>query len=504
MARKKRPNDIIEIDGVSYTLMEKIESNTSVREVPYKLKDLVEEIDEGDLCRDVLIQRTDDQWTRKQKSKLIQSILMGRPIGNILTAAGRSESQNYCITSLLDGLQRTTAIVEYVHGKYSLSKNTPPVNCRFKSESGQIIEHEFDVAGKKFNQLPEVIKNFILEYRLTTYKYVGFTDEELDDVVYCVNNGKTPTPYQKMRFLLGSENMRYIQPICNSSLWKDIKSCKAKNDSILSCVIRSLMIFVRYPFENLNTSTMMAFIDDEEFDRYVTKEDMITLRHLVDELAEIKKQLTEEELEALDACTIPNFLMSLNKFNNMPNPDGKTFIEFLREFWNNAEAMKDFNNHCVSGSGAIQYSSDNIEARQYALDDLLDDYLDCIIDNSSSDSSNDNSIDDNIFDEEYAFDDELKRNYANFTENELGSYVSDIMADDDIDTYGMREEEENYDTDGTASPGDSEIDNGAEESGTGEYYERTGEIEEGGGSTANDDRSLPENCSSSGQTGRAG
>lgn len=500
MARKKMPNDIIEIDGVSYTLMEKIESNTSVREVPYKLKDLVEEVDEGDLCRDVLIQRTDDQWTRKQKSKLIESILMGRPIGNILTAAGRSESQNYCITSLLDGLQRTTAIVEYVHGKFSLNKNTPSINCRFKSETGQIIEHEFDVAGKKFNQLPEVIKNFILEYRLTTYKYVGFTDEELDDVVYCVNNGKTPTPYQKMRFLLGSENMRYLQPVCNSSLWEDIKSCKAKNDSILSCVIRSLMILVRYPFENLSTSTMMAFINDEEFDRYVTKEDMITLRHLVDELAKIKKQLTEDELEALDACTIPNFLMSLNKFNNMPNPDGKTFIEFLREFWNDAEAMKDFNNHCVSGSGAIQYSSDNIEARQYAMDDLLDDYLDCIID----DTSNDNSIDDSIFEEEYATDDKSEENSADFTENELESYVSDIMADDDIDTYGIREEEENYVPDGTASPYNSKIDNGAEEGGTSEYYGRIGEIEEGSGSTADDDKSLPENFSSSGQTSGIG
>ncbi len=387
MAKAKKNNDIIEINGITYTLIERMKDKTDVREVPYKLEDIVDEIDNEELCRDPLIQRTDDQWTRKQKSKLIHSILMNRPIGSILTAKGRAESKNYNITSLLDGLQRTTAMVEYVHNGFSLDKKTPPIMCRFKDNDGNIIEHSFDVAGKKFSQLPMPIQNFILTYRITTYSYEGFSDDELDDIVFCVNNGKTPTSYQKLRFLLGSENMRFLQPICDSTLWEDNKNCKAKNDSILCCIIRMLMMMTNYNYSNLGVANMTAFVDEENYDSYVKMSHITELSNLVEQLAEIKFSMTDNEKAMLDACSIPHMVMNLRKFNRMDNPENKSYIDFLREFWQSNE-YKMYLGYCDSkGSGSAQYSAENVTARQYVLDDFLDEYLDIT---DTSETINDN------------------------------------------------------------------------------------------------------------------
>lgn len=371
---KKKNNNLYEINGQMFTLVERIESNTKVREIPYKLKDLVEEIDNELICRDTLIQRTDDQWSRKQKSKLIESILADRPIGSILTALGRSESQSYSVTSLIDGLQRTTAIVDYVHNRFSLNKKAKPILCKFYSEDGEIIEHSFEVAGMKFNQLPEPIQNFIYQYRLIIYKYEGFTDDELDDVVYCVNNGKTPTAYQKMRFLLGSENMRSLQPICDSTLWEDNKSCKAKNDSILSCVIRSLMMLTQGESVNLGAASMAKFVESDNFDSSVKMSDIKELANLVEQLAEIKYNMTDEELESLDSCSIPHLLMALKKFNNSCDTTGTTnnslFLEMIRTFWG-SEEYEQYEEYCSSGSGASQYSSESVQKRQQIVDSFI-------------------------------------------------------------------------------------------------------------------------------------
>ncbi len=372
MAKKNK--NIVEINGRKFTLLERIENNTKVREIPYIIKEYVDKIEAESICRDVLIQRTDDQWTRAKKSNLIESILADRPIGEILVARGRSESQNYSVDSLIDGLQRTTAIVDFVHNKFSLSKKAKPILCRFVDDNGEIVEHNLEIAGAKFNQLPEPIQNFILEYRLRVYRYEGFTDEELDDIVFSVNNGKTPTAYQKLRFALGSDNMRSLQPICDSTLWEDNDSCKAKNDSILACVVRSLMMIVKGNCVGLSSSNMSAFVDGDNFDENVKMSDIKMLANLVEQLAEIKYNMTDDELEHLDACNIPHILMMLKEFNETENADSDTFLDVLRAFWESDE-YAEYKEYCSSGSGASQYSAESVGNRQSIMSDFFENYF---------------------------------------------------------------------------------------------------------------------------------
>jgi hypothetical protein len=383
MAKKKDWN-VFELDGTSYTITERVREESDVRSIPYPIESYVKEVDNGEICRDPLIQRTDDQWTKKQKSKLIEAVLHNRPIGTIALANGRAESKNYLVTSLVDGLQRTTALVDFYHDKFAIDKKAAPVICRLVTEDGETRNYPIEIAGKKYSQLPEAIQKFFNKYRLDTYIHEGFTDEELDDIVFCMNNGKTPTSYQKMRFMLGSENMRVIQPICNSLLWEDVDGCKAKNDSVLCCVIRTLMIMTHYGFKNLGAASMNSFIDEDTFNEYVKFSTLTELGKLVDQLEEVKYEMTDDELEFLNACNIPHLLVNLKKFNSMPNPDGRTYIEFLREYWQ-SEEYELYQSFCESGSGSSLYSDDNVSDRQCCIDDFLDSFLDCPVEEINTD-----------------------------------------------------------------------------------------------------------------------
>ena len=391
MAKKKDLN-VIEMHNKLYTIAERAREESDVRMIPYTIKQYIDKVDSGEIRRDALIQRTDDQWNVKQQSKLVEAVLHNRPIGNIALAKGRSGSKNYAITSLVDALQRTTALVSFRHDNFALNKRAKPVVCRCVDEDGNVEKFEIEIAGKKYSQLPDALKVFFDEYKLTAYMHEGFTDEELDDIVFCMNNGKTPNAYQKMRFLLGSENMKFLQPICDSDLWEDTKGCKAKNDSILCCVIRTLMMMTHYNYTNLGSATMTKFIDEDVFNEYVKLSTIEKLSNLVDELADIKDNLTGEEAEKFDSVTIPHYIIALDSFN-MNNKANKRFIDFLREFWQ-SEYYDKFTDACdAKGSGSGQYSSENVSERQYALYDFIDEYLD-IADNDDIEMPENNNGDD--------------------------------------------------------------------------------------------------------------
>ena len=269
MAKKKNYN-VFELNGIVYNITERVREESCVRSIPYQIETYIKELDDGEICRDPNIQRTADQWCKKQKSKLIEAVFHNRPIGTIALANGRADSVNYLVTSIVDGLQRSTALADFYHDRFALDKKAEPVICKLVREDGsEPINYTIDIAGKKYSQLPEALQKFFNKYRLDTYIYEGFTDEELDDIVFCMNNGKSPNAYQKMRFALGSNVMRSLQPICDSTLWEEVQGCKAKNDSTLCCIIRTLMMMTFYNYANLGSATMTRFVDDfDEYDNY--------------------------------------------------------------------------------------------------------------------------------------------------------------------------------------------------------------------------------------------
>lgn len=402
--------NIIEINGKVYTIAERVREESDVREIPYTINEYVKEVENGEICRDPLIQRTEDQWTKKQQSKLIESILHNRPIGNIVLAKGRAESKSYSITSLVDGLQRTTAIVDFTRDKFSIDKNAKPILCRLIDNDGNAIKYEYEIAGKKYSQLPDAIKSFFNKYRLTIHMYEGFDDEELDDVVLCLNNGKQPNAYQRIRFLLGSENMAYIQPICDSTAFEDVHGCKEKNDSILATVIRTLILMTDYSYKNLSSATMMKFVNS--FDEYVKMKTINKLSDLFEQFGEIKVNLTDDELEKLTNVTMPNYIIALDKFNSVEHGD-VTYIDVLRKFWE-GEEFTNFANACDTEISGSLFSYENIQGRQCAINDFIDKYF-----------SAENGQADSVIQSELDNDCMIEANHTEYSETNHNNEIAD-------------------------------------------------------------------------------
>lgn len=290
-----------------------------------------------------------------------------------------------------------------------MSGKLKPIRCKFKNtESGEIISREFAIAGKKFKQLPEILRDAILDYRLITYSYKGFSDDELDEIVYCVNSRKAPTSYQKMRFALGSNVMRTIQPMCESTLWEDVSECNSQNDSILCCVIRILMMISGFYCNSYGTSDMNKFIDN--FDENIKMLVISETADLICQLAEIKFEMTDEEIETLNACFIPHIIMNMKKFSKMCKPDeSKTYLDCYRAFLNSSKDYERFVILSSSGSGGSQYSAENVDDRQYIIDTFIDDFLDyplkhsdVLRDNYNMDNTDDTDGTDNQFTMEFA------------------------------------------------------------------------------------------------------
>ena len=266
MARAKKKKVYVEetivVDNTECHLKDvSFNDRGTIADISEKLEDFVRDLDRGEINKDVLVQRTEGQWTGKQKSALMASIIKGRPIGTILVTDGRWNKEGKYCDSLIDGLQRSTTIADFIHDGFKLSKGTEEILCDYQNEAGEVYESKINIDGLKFSQLPEVIQKRILKYKIHIDEYRGYSDEELDEIIFCVNNGTRFKPNQKVRAMLGTKVMRKLQPLTENDFWSKVQKVNAKNDTILACVVRSLMLTIRHDWESISTDKMSAFAE---------------------------------------------------------------------------------------------------------------------------------------------------------------------------------------------------------------------------------------------------
>lgn len=371
MAKKIEPTDLITVCGKIYSIVCVSTSDGRVNRKAMTLELYTQKVMDGVFCRDVLVQRLEGQWTNKKKSELIMSILENRPIGSLLYTTTRKHGQMYQNKSLLDGLQRTNAMCGFVNNEYALNKTTKPIKVVFEAEDGERIEQDVELAGKKFKQLPPALQHIILDYDITLYEYVGFTDEELDEIIYNINNGTAFKSNQKLRLAYGTKTMKFIQPICDAPFWDNVKGCNAKNDSILGTITRAMMLMDGYE-EDFSAGNMNTYAEDFEIsdNEYMIK----GIGKLVDRLNNIvnSPKFSDEDMEFFNACNIPHLISALDEWTGTD----EQFVDYLVDFLH-SDARVEYDRHAAtkSGSGAKQYSYESVTSRQGVLCNAMTDYI---------------------------------------------------------------------------------------------------------------------------------
>ncbi|WP_086233322.1 DUF262 domain-containing protein [Campylobacter devanensis] len=124
-------------------------------------------------------QRDDDRWDDKQKSELIESILIGIPLPVFYlfqTSNGMRQ--------VVDGRQRLRAIRQFYKDELKLSKLT-------------ILS---ELNGKKFSELEPLLQNSFEDYQLEIYALLPPTNEDIKFNLFDrLNRGGTQLNHQEMR-----------------------------------------------------------------------------------------------------------------------------------------------------------------------------------------------------------------------------------------------------------------------------------------------------------------
>lgn len=182
--------------------------------INWTLKRFNKEITNNVISFDYPIQRAGGQWDDLQKSLLIHSVACDYPVPPLYALAqneivGDKEVQIYYI---LDGKQRLTNLRSYILGEYRLDEETP----LFKIE-GQ----EYNLAKYKFDELPDNVKDAILDFTLDIFKIEEADDDEIEDMFFRLNNGTPLSAQQKAKAKMGAESAIRLQGLTKHSLMND-------------------------------------------------------------------------------------------------------------------------------------------------------------------------------------------------------------------------------------------------------------------------------------------
>lgn len=122
---------------------------------PKIVSSLLRESGKGKLDFSHPFQRKEGQWTRYMESLEVDSLLRGYSIN--LVYVWKKDNKNYVI----EGKQRITTLQKYKGDKFPLSKKLDPV----------IVDGEtYEIAGKRFSQLDEVVQDKLLNSEVLILK----------------------------------------------------------------------------------------------------------------------------------------------------------------------------------------------------------------------------------------------------------------------------------------------------------------------------------------------
>ena len=374
---KKVVPDTIEVEGIEYTLDKiDIRDDGLIKKSNRHIRDIIRDIEEDVFDMNPLIQRTNTQWTIKQCTKLIMSILKGRPIGIITTAVVGSNE------ILVDGLQRLTTIKNFMEDKFKLSKEGCVISCSWVSQGDKVVTKDIDLGGKCYSQLPTAFKKMFADTLVDHHQYWYFDDEEIEDIMYCMNNGSPFKPWQKIRTRLGETRIEAIQPILEGTAWEKIHGCNDKNDTTLGLVIRTMMLLDGCGFNSLSVGAAEKYVNE------IVKDGISTYNTKVSEVAKlfedfdyVATHLPEEDWSFFDVTNTPQVLANIDEYNRSEKSLDE-YIDFLHKFINDElddteNNIREYNNvkNRSKGSGTKEVGYSVIEARFWIFSKAMDNYF---------------------------------------------------------------------------------------------------------------------------------
>ncbi len=287
------------------------------------------------------LQRESGQWNRRQMSKLIDSVIRFYPIFPILIAKGEDGEKD----GIIDGKQRMTIIPSYANNEFALSKDLEPV----------VIDGEsYEIAGKKYKQLDEVIRDRFDEREIQLYVMTKVTEKDIREIFARINSGKNLNNAQLRPTIETPELMNIVCELAAHPFFgKVVSKTMVKNASNRDMVREVLMLTEmsdEYDFGSFRTKDIDAFV--RYYNEHINHGKIDIVRQALDRLDE-----SFEEIK-LNKTSLPLVIYGMYEVVK-DNKPVDSYVGWLRQFLENYDNNTEYLTYCQSGTS----SADNVKGR---------------------------------------------------------------------------------------------------------------------------------------------
>ncbi|MEC1158735.1 DUF262 domain-containing protein [Cytobacillus horneckiae] len=308
--------------------------------VSWSIKQMLRMIERETITFDYPIQRAEGQWKGNQSSLLMDSLSRNYPIPALyfvgdkeeilVEKKGKQVPEKIVIRSCLDGKQRLTNIRSFIIGEFSLDTNLKDV---------KVDGIDYELAGKTFDELDEVIQDLILSRTLLTYTIDGelVTDEEIEDLLYRLNNGTPMTLQQKSKALMGIEWASTINKLGNHPFIHELAAfskTQLRTEGHITALVQTMMMLDKgFEYKNVTQSVISEYMQSFRTDSESKMELLEKVRGAMDYLTNV---LTRKESTLLRKIHFPMVLMTAIDAQEQ-NIEHDQFAEWMMYF---KEAIK--------------------------------------------------------------------------------------------------------------------------------------------------------------------
>ena len=162
--------------------------------VTFTVADYCNASDRGEVLVDRKYQRNASVWPERAQSYLIETILRGFPLPKLALHQQTDVKSKKSTKYVVDGQQRTMAIVDFFHDRLRLSRSIELLDAR----------------GKTFSGLPDDLKDAFLSYPLQFDQFEAVTEGEVREYFRRINSFTAPLNPEEQRNAKFQGNMKWL------------------------------------------------------------------------------------------------------------------------------------------------------------------------------------------------------------------------------------------------------------------------------------------------------
>ena len=215
-----------------------------VRTVPIVVDQVAARLKYGEIDLAPDFQRLRGIWKARNKSRLIESLLLRIPIPVFYVAADYEDHW-----AVVDGVQRISTITDYMDGMFALRQ----------------LEYRSELNGRHFANLPRNMQRRISETQLTVNVIEpGTPPEVMFNIFRRINTGGEPLTAQEIRHALHQGPARaFLKELAESEAFRQAtnRSISPRRMADRECVLRFLAFHI-WPWEDYRADSLDGFLGD--------------------------------------------------------------------------------------------------------------------------------------------------------------------------------------------------------------------------------------------------